>query len=660
MPKVLIGSPVRQNRAVLEEFLKGLLALELEGIQADFSFIDDNDTLEAKSLLATFCPPYGNVTIISGEPSNLLYRRDDITHYWREELIWRVARYKNTLISLAKEKKYDYLFLVDSDLVLHPWTLKRLIETGKDIISEVYWTRWQPGMPELPQVWLEDQYTLYNKHRGEVLSEEEKSRRTLIFLEQLRKPGIYKVGGLGGCTLISRRALEAGVSFGEIYNVSFWGEDRHFCLRAVALGFELFVDTAYPAYHIYRDDDLEGVEKYKEEAGIQTSILKTVKKAIEIYGTTDYRVSNCLEALPYLAPSLKEKLKADQSRNLEYIRQTHLISTAQVDDMVIEEFEPLFGSARVRCRVRNSGIENGHKFDDYFIANVRVQKYDSEWLIADVNFKPLHELLSPDKTPKPQEREACSPTVIRPYLEVPVVIQRQVKKRGNRITLSMLVRNEADRYLTRVLKHVRPYIDEAVILDDPSDDNTVEVCKLLLKDIPHRIVSNPEPGFHNEISLRKQQWELTVETEPAWILVLDADEIFEDRAQQELRKLVQQEEYDYFAFRLYDFWDEEHYREDLYWQAHKRYWPLLIRYRPDFPYEWRETPQHCGRIPWNIIFLPGALSDLRIKHYGWANPRDRELKYKRYMLLDPDGRYGNIGQYRSILDSNPRLIKWVE
>jgi SRSO17 transposase len=63
--------------------------------------------------------------------------------------------------------------------------------------------------------------------------------------------------------LISRTALEAGVNFSRISNLSFWGEDRHFCIRAAALGLQLFVDTHYPAYHIYRDSDLEGVKSFK-------------------------------------------------------------------------------------------------------------------------------------------------------------------------------------------------------------------------------------------------------------------------------------------------------------------------------------------------------------------------------------------------------------
>jgi hypothetical protein len=81
----------------------------------------------------------------------------------------------------------------------------------------------------------------------------------------LHKPGVYRVGGLGACTLISRRALDAGVTYEPLYNVSWWGEDRHFCLRAVALDFELWADTHCPPFHVYREADLAGVEKWLAE-----------------------------------------------------------------------------------------------------------------------------------------------------------------------------------------------------------------------------------------------------------------------------------------------------------------------------------------------------------------------------------------------------------
>lgn len=93
-------------------------------------------------------------------------------------------------------------------------------------------------------------------------------------------------------------------------------------------------------------------------------------------------------------------------------------------------------------------------------------------------------------------------------------------------------------------------------------------------------------------------------------------------------KLINQTEFDYYAFRLYDFWDEKHCREDKFWQAHKIYRPFLVCHIPGYVYKWLEAPQYCGRFPCNITELKGALSPLRVKYFGWANPQDIEKSTK--------------------------------
>lgn len=263
MVRVLVGSPVRQKPEILAYFLESLKTLktsrtgnESQQISLDYLFVDDNVDPAAQSLLRSFHREGSQVYIRDAGVRIGRYDCNGPTHAWREDLIWKVAEFKDSMIRYALLSGYDYLFLIDSDLVLHPETLLHLLSLGKDIVCEIFWTKWQPGSPELPQVWLRDQYTLYHSARGENLSKEEIYARTMAFLEQLKVPGVYEVGGLGACTLISRRAMESGVCFKEIPNVSFWGEDRHFCIRAAALGFKLYVDTNFPAYHIYRDEDL--------------------------------------------------------------------------------------------------------------------------------------------------------------------------------------------------------------------------------------------------------------------------------------------------------------------------------------------------------------------------------------------------------------------
>lgn len=508
--KVLVASPVRQRENILKEFLESLEKLDTAGVDLAFAFIDDNNQ---HKLLRQFQQRIGNVRVFQ-EKSQDNYHCDEKTHYWQEELIWKVAGFKNRLIKLALEENFDYLFLVDSDLYLHPKTIKHLIEVQKDIVSEVFWTKWNPDLIPLPQVWVSDHYQLYSAKRQENLSEEEVNQRTRDFINMLSRPGTYKVGGLGACTLINRKALLKGVSFDEIYNLSLWGEDRHFCIRAVALGLELYADTYYPPFHIYRQSDLEQLQEYKK------SIVKAK------------------------------------------------VSTKQT-------------------------------------------------------------------------------------------AKSKKKAMGSRITLAMLVRNEAQRYLKEVLEQGKEYADRVAILDDASDDDTAELCKGILgKKLT--LVSNDQPCFHNEIVLRKQLWDLALSTKPDWIMILDADEIFETCAPGELRQLAENKDAYYYSFRLYDMWNETHFREDSYWSAHRIYRPFMVRYVPGFNYRWQETPLHCGRFPLNITDFKGLDSQLRIKHLGWVKSEDRLKKYYRYKELDPRGLYGISEQYESILDPLPRLVPWEE
>lgn len=498
MPKILIASAVKQKDAILREFLSSLKKLETDGLEICYAFIDDQES--SSQLLREFAAETPNVRILAGEDSGK-YVCDEHTHYWRDDIIWKVARYKDRLIALALDENFNFLFLVDSDLVLHPKTLTHLAGLGKDIVSEVYWTKWKPDLPPLPQVWLGGQYRFHAQRYGEQLTEAEVGARQREFLQMLQTPGTYKVGGLGACTLLSREALLAGVSFREIANLDLIGEDRHFCVRAAVLGFELYADTHYPPFHIYRESELEGLAEYKRRHS------------------------------PNAAPT---------------------------------------------------------------------------------------------------------------------------------ITLAMLVRNEANRYLEQVLGHAGKYVDQAVILDDASSDGTVELCKKTLSHIPLNLVSNREPGFSNEIALRKQLWDMTAAVNPDWLLILDADEVFEDRMISEAARLAANSDADVIYFRLYDMWAEDCYREDTHWCAHLSYRPFMFRYKPDLTYVWQETPLHCGRFPQNIDQLRLMKSDLRVKHFGWMRPADRLNKYYRYKKLDPLGKYGIMEQYLSILDPKPNLIRWVE
>ena len=224
--KILIGAPVRTSERIFEHYVRALRPLG-----ADLFFFLHNSPNLAKYLN-------------EGEYEHIQTPSQHQPHVWNSGLLREVSTMKNRLLKKALEGGYDYFFLVDSDTILHPDTLKHLLSLKKDIVAEVCWTKWKPEEEEKPNAWMYDFYEF-----GEVP------------IESFRKFDLHEVGGVGGIVLISRKAIAAGINYVPIPNLStsMW-EDRAFCVRATVSGFKIYLDTCYPANHLYRDEDVDRYE----------------------------------------------------------------------------------------------------------------------------------------------------------------------------------------------------------------------------------------------------------------------------------------------------------------------------------------------------------------------------------------------------------------
>ena len=238
--RILHFSPVKKENQIVNLHLKSLGNLNVSDIDITFAFFDDNIDKLSSLLIENF---------INSNENSILFKDDDFLidkntkiqkERWTQDLYNRITLIKNYVISYFLKGNYDYLFLTDSDLILHPETLKTLLRQDKHFCAEIFWTKFKGSPTYSPNAW-------YSNNIGFSLED------LLLF----KNKGTYKVDFTGACTLLSRQILNNGVTFKKIPNVIYLGEDKHFCIRASVLDYEIYVNTEYPAFHLYENNLLK-------------------------------------------------------------------------------------------------------------------------------------------------------------------------------------------------------------------------------------------------------------------------------------------------------------------------------------------------------------------------------------------------------------------
>lgn len=245
MKKILFFSSVCKPKSILEISLNSYKNLQQEDFEIVFLFYNDNKETESSDYLVNFCEVNSNCILMDKiEIGNSDYQ----DHNWNSTRIDRIISIKNKAIEYALNNDFDYLFLVDSDLVLNPSTLKHLVNANEHFIFSVFWT-------------LFFNETIYKPNAWDFHSWAYKDSQTLL---NLSEKGSYVVGGGGACTLISREIMKKGLTFERLLSLNYQGEDRHFCTRAQALGYKVVADSHFPAYHIFLDEQCNEAKEWYE------------------------------------------------------------------------------------------------------------------------------------------------------------------------------------------------------------------------------------------------------------------------------------------------------------------------------------------------------------------------------------------------------------
>jgi len=229
-----------------------------------------------------------------------------------------------------------------------------------------------------------------------------------------------------------------------------------------------------------------------------------------------------------------------------------------------------------------------------------------------------------------------------------------------KLVAMMLMQNDENRFLERVLNHVTPYVDEIVILDDGSDDNSVEIAKSYSNAVVHQNETS-HWWTHGENKLREQLYALAIERNPDWVLHIASDEVFEDRFEKEVRSMLETE-HNWFQFLLCNMWDETHF---IFPMFNRKTVKFLFRFDKDKPRSFGNMIMHCGGVPGYLFnATDGLKTDIRIKHLGFIGKKNRLRRIARNeKLANMPGHEcwaSFVKQYKAWEKDTPRLEEWKE
>lgn len=219
------------------------------------------------------------------------------------------------------------------------------------------------------------------------------------------------------------------------------------------------------------------------------------------------------------------------------------------------------------------------------------------------------------------------------------------------------------------LEKTRTFADFIIVLCDNCDDNTAEIARMYNTiDHPVRVhVIEKTGGVFNERDDRNLLIEKAKEYGADWIISIDADEVFEDKFDktyvQRLMNPVNPEVACY-GFHWYTFFNgTTHWRVDGIF-GRMRGW-RMFRVNHNDPMQKIILGTEIGLHNGNIAQFPPEQCrwlNVRIKHYGYADPNECERKKQFYENIDQDKQKELIGgdDYSHLTPTRLMVMKWKE
>jgi len=218
--KVLIGCPTSFHKEYcLNEFIQGLRDLTYNN--HEILFVDNSENYDYRQKIESY-----NFKVLKGP--------------WDESPIKRISKSRNVLIDYALKNNFDYLFLLDQDVIPPRDAIERFLSWNKKALCGIYFN------------------TIINEYKQKVLipgvfkvienSEDEEGLPSMRILsdDEIFSKSLLKVVSCGGGCLFLHKDIINKVRFRENLERC---EDRWFCIDLYKNKIDLYCDSSIICKH---------------------------------------------------------------------------------------------------------------------------------------------------------------------------------------------------------------------------------------------------------------------------------------------------------------------------------------------------------------------------------------------------------------------------
>lgn len=166
-----------------------------------------------------------------------------------------MARDMNMARDIVLGKDYDFMLILEMDMIPHPDIIEKLLSYNRDVMSAFYWLDFKDMWHEGRAGW----WTPVNYYHFKRTAKTGEPIQNIIFQPSPKDfyfpSGIREYAHAGfGCTLVSRRVLEKVKFRYDPRQVA--QLDAYFCMDAIKYGFIPTMDTGLICGHNHEDWEL--------------------------------------------------------------------------------------------------------------------------------------------------------------------------------------------------------------------------------------------------------------------------------------------------------------------------------------------------------------------------------------------------------------------